>query len=229
MKMATKVAEKKATAQEASPERYLSSTGAGAGISTGAARSAGASTGSGSSAAVSTGASAGSGSASDYRAVDFRKPMVRFCGQDRSESHHVQDFPVFNGKYSTTCYVDEVLAAARSMFARLETADGQAAGTRVDLLAHVVDHAHSVEEAVEDAAEQGVGAEVALVHTAPDFLREEASHSIPQDRPRPPLPELLCRRQRDTELEQPSIEERIARLKRMGGSDLVQQLQCVRE
>ena len=58
----------------------------------------------------------GSGSASDYRIMDFRKPMLRFCGQDRSESHHVQDFPVFNGKYSTTCYVDETLYALVDMY-----------------------------------------------------------------------------------------------------------------
>ena len=61
---------------------------------------------------------AGSGSASDYRAVDFRKPMVRYCGQDRSESHHIQDFPVFNGKYSTTCYIDETLHALDNMYAK---------------------------------------------------------------------------------------------------------------
>ena len=58
----------------------------------------------------------GSGSASDYRVMDFRKPMLRFCGQDRSETHHVQDFPVFNGKYSTTCYVDETLHALNDMY-----------------------------------------------------------------------------------------------------------------
>ncbi len=58
----------------------------------------------------------GSGSASDYRLMDFRKPMLRFCGQDRSESHQVQDFPVFNGKYSTTCYVDETLHALHDMY-----------------------------------------------------------------------------------------------------------------
>ena len=58
----------------------------------------------------------GSGSASDYRIMDFRKPMLRFCGQDRSESHHVQDFPVFNGKYSTTCYIDETLHALTDMY-----------------------------------------------------------------------------------------------------------------
>ncbi len=58
----------------------------------------------------------GSGSASDYRIMDFRKPMLRFCGQDRSESHQVQDFPVFNGKYSTTCYIDETLHALHDMY-----------------------------------------------------------------------------------------------------------------
>ena len=62
----------------------------------------------------------GSGSASDYRIMDFRKPMLRFCGQDRSESHQVQDFPVFNGKYSTTCYVDETLHALRDMYEKRE-------------------------------------------------------------------------------------------------------------
>ena len=58
----------------------------------------------------------GSGSASDYRIIDFRKPMLRFCGQDRTETHHVQDFPVFNGKYSTTCYIDETLHALQDMY-----------------------------------------------------------------------------------------------------------------
>ena len=58
----------------------------------------------------------GSGSASDYRLMDFRKPMLRFCGQDRSETHHVQDFPVVNGKYSTTCYIDETLQALNDMY-----------------------------------------------------------------------------------------------------------------
>ncbi|MGB5332840.1 MAG: hypothetical protein WBM80_12935 [Woeseiaceae bacterium] len=60
----------------------------------------------------------GSGSASDYRIMDFRKPMLRFCGQDRTESHQVQDFPVFNGKYSTTCYVDETLHALNDMYVK---------------------------------------------------------------------------------------------------------------
>jgi hydroxymethylglutaryl-CoA synthase len=66
----------------------------------------------------------GSGSASDYRVMDFRKPMLRFCGQDRSETHHVQDFPVFNGKYSTTCYVDETLHALNDMYEKRELDPG---------------------------------------------------------------------------------------------------------
>ncbi len=61
---------------------------------------------------------AASGSSSDYRVLDFRKPMTRFCGQDRTETHQVQDFPVFNGKYSTTCYIDATLSALADMYAR---------------------------------------------------------------------------------------------------------------
>ncbi|MAD92112.1 MAG: hydroxymethylglutaryl-CoA synthase [Gammaproteobacteria bacterium] len=57
-----------------------------------------------------------SGSASDYRIIDFRKPMVRFCGQGPSDTHHVQDFPVFNGKYSVTCYLDQTLNALSDMY-----------------------------------------------------------------------------------------------------------------
>jgi hydroxymethylglutaryl-CoA synthase len=59
-----------------------------------------------------------SGSASDYRIMDFRKPMSRFCGQNRAETHQVQDFPVFNGKYSTTCYIDETLHAMNDMYSK---------------------------------------------------------------------------------------------------------------
>ena len=66
-----------------------------------------------------------SGSASDYRILDFRKPMSRFCAQDRSGTHQVQDFPVFNGKYSTTCYIDETLHALQDMYVKrgLDAAD----------------------------------------------------------------------------------------------------------
>ena len=51
-----------------------------------------------------------SGSGCSYRGPDFRKPFYRFTGQDRSLSR-VRDFPIFNGSYSTTCYLDEVLYA----------------------------------------------------------------------------------------------------------------------
>jgi hydroxymethylglutaryl-CoA synthase len=61
------------------------------------------------------------GSASAYRGPDFRKPFVRFMGQSEGPFMQPRDFPVFNGKYSTTCYVDEVLAAARDLFSRLTT------------------------------------------------------------------------------------------------------------
>ena len=57
-----------------------------------------------------------SGSASDYRILDFRKPMIRFCSQERKLSQQVQDFPIFNGKYSTTCYLDETLHALDDMY-----------------------------------------------------------------------------------------------------------------
>lgn len=58
-----------------------------------------------------------SGSASDYRGPDFRKPFLRFMQQTPGAMAQPRDFPVFNGKYSTTCYIDEVLAAMRDLFA----------------------------------------------------------------------------------------------------------------
>ena len=63
-----------------------------------------------------------SGSASEYRGPDFRKPFYRFMQQQPGEFGQPRDFPVFNGKYSTTCYIDEVLAAVRDMFERLDAA-----------------------------------------------------------------------------------------------------------
>ena len=56
-----------------------------------------------------------SGSASDYRGIDFRKPMSRFCGQDPGVAR-IKDFPVFNGKYSTSCYIDETMRALDDMY-----------------------------------------------------------------------------------------------------------------
>jgi len=67
---------------------------------------------------------AGSGSASDYRGVDFRKPMTRFCRQRPRANGQIQDLPVFNGKYSTTCYVDETLHALEDMLSKRELEAG---------------------------------------------------------------------------------------------------------
>ncbi|HEX7341946.1 MAG TPA: hydroxymethylglutaryl-CoA synthase [Rhodanobacteraceae bacterium] len=61
---------------------------------------------------------AGSGSASDYRGLDFRKPFLRFAGQTPGHHGHLSDLPVFNGKYSTDCYIDATLRALDAMFAR---------------------------------------------------------------------------------------------------------------
>lgn len=55
-------------------------------------------------------------SATLYRALDFRKPFLRYVGQARSEDQRVRDVPVFNGKYSTSCYVDETLASLDAFF-----------------------------------------------------------------------------------------------------------------
>ncbi len=59
---------------------------------------------------------AGCGSASAYRSVDFRKPMIRANGN----GSYFRETPVFNGRYSTTCYLDEALQALRAMLVRLE-------------------------------------------------------------------------------------------------------------
>ncbi len=58
------------------------------------------------------------GSASSYRAVDFRKPVLRNIIRGALNCHF-QDLPVFNGKYSTTCYLDETLHALDDMLGRM--------------------------------------------------------------------------------------------------------------
>jgi hydroxymethylglutaryl-CoA synthase len=61
---------------------------------------------------------ASSGSASEYRGLDFRKPFLRFAGQAPGTLGHLNDLPVFNGKYSTDCYTDATLRAMDALFAR---------------------------------------------------------------------------------------------------------------
>ncbi len=60
------------------------------------------------------------GSSSDYRGVDFRKPMARHFIGDMPPVHGVcpRDFPVFNGRYSTVCYTDAVAHAMAALLAR---------------------------------------------------------------------------------------------------------------
>ena len=60
------------------------------------------------------------GSASDYRAVDFRKPMTRPADGNGNDGTRFHDTPVFNGKYSISCYLDETLHALRDMESKLE-------------------------------------------------------------------------------------------------------------
>ncbi|HET7267320.1 MAG TPA: hydroxymethylglutaryl-CoA synthase [Oleiagrimonas sp.] len=61
---------------------------------------------------------AASGSASAYRGLDFRKPFLRFAHETPGHHGRLRDLPVFNGKYSTDCYIDATLHALEAMFAR---------------------------------------------------------------------------------------------------------------
>ncbi|MEO1171132.1 MAG: hydroxymethylglutaryl-CoA synthase, partial [Myxococcota bacterium] len=72
-------------------------------------------------------------SASSYRGPDFRKPFGRFLEQSYTQGvDRVHDFPVFNGKYSTACYLDEVLSALDSMFTKAGDVDRVAYHRSVD-------------------------------------------------------------------------------------------------
>ncbi len=69
-------------------------------------------------------------SASSYRGFDFRKPHARhYMDADGrwGAGECPRDYPVFNGKYSTLCYIDEVIAALDGMFSRFER-DGVSTG-----------------------------------------------------------------------------------------------------
>jgi len=78
-----------------------------------------------------------SGSASAYRGLDFRKPFARHFAEGYAvQTQRLHDFPVFNGKYSTLCYVDATVHAIDDMFARL----GGSRQAFFDRLAGVVCH-----------------------------------------------------------------------------------------
>jgi hydroxymethylglutaryl-CoA synthase len=57
-----------------------------------------------------------SGSASDYRGVDFRKPIQYRNGDGRT--YACSNVPVFNGRYSASCYIDEMVRALEDMCER---------------------------------------------------------------------------------------------------------------
>lgn len=54
------------------------------------------------------------GGASDYRITDFRKPLLDGARRPRSNLH----YPVFNGRYSTYCYLDQVANALNHLYGR---------------------------------------------------------------------------------------------------------------
>lgn len=55
------------------------------------------------------------GSASDYRHLDFRKPIQYRAKQANGHSDFDLDLPIFNGKYSSSCYIDGTLNAMDDM------------------------------------------------------------------------------------------------------------------
>jgi hydroxymethylglutaryl-CoA synthase len=57
-----------------------------------------------------------SGSASDYRGLDFRKPIQ--YRSDTGQTYATSNIPVFNGRYSAACYIDEMLYALDDMYAK---------------------------------------------------------------------------------------------------------------
>ena len=61
------------------------------------------------------------GRACDYRGTDFRKPLMDARRQPRSNLH----YPVFNGRYSTYCYLDQVRNALTHLYARRAVAPAQ--------------------------------------------------------------------------------------------------------
>ena len=54
------------------------------------------------------------GRASDYRISDFRKPLLGSERRPRANLH----YPVFNGRFSTFCYLDQVRNALTHLYAR---------------------------------------------------------------------------------------------------------------
>ena len=56
-----------------------------------------------------------SGSASNYRLIDFRKPIHHRARNSHKHSDLDLELPIYNGKYSATCYIDETINALADM------------------------------------------------------------------------------------------------------------------
>jgi hydroxymethylglutaryl-CoA synthase len=56
------------------------------------------------------------GTASEYRGIDFRKPLTARAGSSAEIAS--LDIPVYNGRYSTNCYVDEIRYALDDLYSR---------------------------------------------------------------------------------------------------------------
>ena len=56
-----------------------------------------------------------SGSSSQYRQIDFRKPIQYRAENLNGHSASDLDLPVFNGKYSASCYIDGTISALSNM------------------------------------------------------------------------------------------------------------------
>jgi hydroxymethylglutaryl-CoA synthase len=60
-------------------------------------------------------------STSAFRGVDFRKPVLRhFLARDGGRPDAPDEYPVFDGPYSTTCYLDETLRVVEALARRLD-------------------------------------------------------------------------------------------------------------
>ncbi len=56
-----------------------------------------------------------SGSSSEYRQIDFRKPIQYRAQNLNGQSASDLDLPIFNGKYSASCYIDGTISALSNM------------------------------------------------------------------------------------------------------------------
>ena len=56
------------------------------------------------------------GTASEYRGIDFRKPLTARSGSSAEAAS--LDIPVYNGRYSTNCYIDEIRRALDELYSR---------------------------------------------------------------------------------------------------------------